>query len=101
MEWGWIVEVQSSRAIDVHVSKLETTGKWRLIVDSSSSKGASTNDFISPPLCSLSHVSMDDVVAYVFERREGALLAKLDIQSAYRNAPVHPGDHHLLGIHWK
>ena len=28
----------------------------------------------------------------------GALMAKLDIQSAYRMIPVHPGDRRLLGM---
>ena len=30
----------------------------------------------------------------------GALLAKLDIQSAYSIIPVHPDDRHLLGMRW-
>ena len=29
---------------------------------------------------------------------KGALLAKLDIQHAYRIVPVHPDDRHLLGM---
>ena len=31
----------------------------------------------------------------------GSTLAKLDIKSAYRNIPVHPGDRHLLGMRWQ
>ena len=30
----------------------------------------------------------------------GALLAKIDIKQAFRNAPVHPQDRHLLGMMW-
>ena len=37
-------------------------GKWRLIVDLSSPKGASVNDGISKELCSLSYVHVDDIV---------------------------------------
>ena len=32
---------------------------------------------------------------------QGALIAKLDIESAYRIVPVHPDDRSLLGIQWK
>ncbi|XP_020898616.1 uncharacterized protein LOC110237372 [Exaiptasia diaphana] len=31
----------------------------------------------------------------------GAMLAKFDIESAYRNVPVHPSDRHLLGMRWR
>ena len=30
----------------------------------------------------------------------GALMAKFDIESCYRNIAVHPLDHHLLGLKW-
>ena len=43
-------------------------------------------------LCSLS---------YRIRGRSGALLAKLDVQSAYRNVPVHPEDQPLLGMEWR
>ena len=32
---------------------------------------------------------------------QGVLLGKMDIRNAYRNVPVHPDDHWLLGISWK
>ena len=107
LESSRLVEVQSPLAEVIHTSKLgvipkkHQPGKWRLIVDLSSPKGASTNDFVSPTLCSLSYASVDDAAAYVYEAGRGTLLAKLDIKSAYRNIPVHPGDRHLLGIQWK
>ena len=31
----------------------------------------------------------------------GSLLAKVDVQSAFRNIPIHPADRHLLGISWR
>ena len=31
---------------------------------------------------------------------KGALMAKFDVESAYRNVPVHPSDRHLLGMKW-
>ena len=107
LEYGRLMKVQPPLASLVHVSKLgvipkkHQPGKWRLIVDLSSPKGASINDFISTEFCSLSYKSVDDAAAYVFEAGRGTLLAKLDIKSAYRNVPVHPSDRHLLGIQWQ
>ena len=31
----------------------------------------------------------------------GALMAKFDIEAAYRNIPVHPSDRFLLGLKWR
>lgn len=28
------------------------------------------------------------------------MLAKMDVESAFRIIPVHPADHHLLGMEW-
>ena len=102
-----LVEVQSHFAGSVHISKLgvipkkHQPGKWRMIVDLSSPSGASVNDFIDPSLCSLKYASVDDAAEFVEKVGRGALLAKLDIKSAYRNIPIHPGDRHLFGIQWR
>jgi hypothetical protein len=29
------------------------------------------------------------------------VLVKVDLKNAYRNIPIHPQDHHLLGITWE
>ena len=44
---------------------------------------------------------MADAARRVVECGQGALLAKLDLKSAYRMVPVHPDDSPLLGITWK
>ena len=31
----------------------------------------------------------------------GSEMAKIDVQQAYRNVPVHPDDRHLLGMEWQ
>ena len=31
----------------------------------------------------------------------GALMAKFDVEAAYRNVPVHPSDRYLLGMKWR
>ena len=73
-------------------------GKWRLIVDLSSPEGASINDGISKELCSLRYVSVEDVIPIIVKLGKDALLAYMDLESAYRIVPVHPEDRHLLGI---
>ena len=47
------------------------------------------------------YVSVDTAVKWVVELGPGAMMAKVDIQHAYRNVPVHPEDRHLLGVRWK
>ena len=77
-----------------------TAGKWRLILDLSWPDGHSVNDGIDPDLCSLSYVSVDDAARAATRLGQGALLAKVDIKSAYRMVPVHPEDRLLLGMSW-
>ena len=43
---------------------------------------------------------MDDAVRRVLELRRGTVLAKFDLQGAYRLVPVHPVDRVLLGMKW-
>ena len=90
----------------VHVSRFGvipkgSSGKWRLIVDMSAPAGASINDSISESASSLSYVSVADAVQNITSRGQGALLAKIDIKSAYRNVPLHPDDRWLMGMSWK
>ena len=90
---------------EVHVSPFgvipkSEPGKWRLIVDLSSPEGVSVNDGIRRDLCSLSYLSIDEVVSWVVQLGRGAMMAKFDLKAAYRNVPVHPDDRHLLGMVW-
>ena len=71
------------------------TGKWRLITDLSFPRGTSVNDGIDPSFCSLSYTTVDDIAAAVTALGAGALLAKVDIESAYRLIPVHPQTAHF------
>ena len=41
------------------------------------------------------------IVHLVSHLGKGALMAKFDVESAYRNVPVHPSDCHLLGVKWR
>ena len=83
------------------IPKSHQPGKWRLIVDLSYPEGASVNDGIDPALCSLSYTSVDWAVKLIVAAGRGSLLAKLDLESAYRMIPVHPDDRPLLGMKWR
>ena len=82
------------------IPKGHNTGKWRLITDLSYPPGRSVNDGIDPELCSLSYVSVDQVAEISARYGKGALLAKIDIESAYRLIPVHPEDCPLQAMEW-
>ena len=77
------------------------TGKWRQIVDMSSPEGHSINDSIPESLCSLSYVGVKAASLRLQRAGKGALMAKVDIRSAYRNVPVHPDDRWLMGMMWE
>lgn len=83
------------------IPKKSNPAKWRLIMDLSSPHGASVNDGIASELCSLSYISVDLVADRVAAMGRGTLLAKMDVQEAYRLVPVHPDDRHLLGLSWR
>ena len=51
-------------------------------------------------LSSLSYIAVDDITAVAAQLGPGALLAKVDIESAYRLIPVHPQDRPLLAVRW-
>ena len=80
--------------------KKSQPGKWRLIVDLSHPDGQSVNGGISSELCSFTYAKVDDVVQRLVELGPGAMMAKIDVKSAYRIVPVHPDDRHLLGMSW-
>ena len=85
------------------IPKGHSTGKWRLITDLSFPPNLSVNDGIDPSLCSLcsrSYISVDQVADIATRYGRGALLAKVDIESAYRLIPVHPQDRPLQAAVW-
>ena len=93
-----IPDVQVSR-IGV-IPKKSKPGKWRLIMDLSFPHGKSVNDGIDADMASLSYIKVEKVATRAAQMGQGSLLAKFDIEEAYRIVPVHPDDKHLLGIVW-
>ena len=78
-------------------------GKWRLITDLSFPYGKSVNDGINPDITitSLTYMRIDDVAQQVIILGRGAMIAKTDIEAAYRLLPIHNDDKHLLGMLWE
>lgn len=60
-------------------------------------KGSLVNDGIDPAFCSVSYASFDAAVAWVRKFAGRVLMAKMDIEAAFRLLPVHPDSFHLLG----
>lgn len=63
-----------------------------MIVDLSSPGGSSVNDGIDPHKFTLHYITVDQVIHMVSRLGRGALMAKFDVEAAYRNIPVHPAD---------
>ncbi len=83
------------------VPKGHNTGKWRLITDLSFPSGLSVNDGIDPQLCSLSYTTVDDIASRITSLGQATLMAKIDVESAYRLLLVHPQDRPLQAIRWE
>ena len=92
---------------NLHISRFRVIpkkyqpGKWRLIFDLSSPVGHSVNDGILKEPFSVQYMKVDDVISGIMSFGRGTLLAKFDVESAYRNIPVHPEDRYLLGMKWQ
>ena len=70
--------------------------KWCLIVDLSSSNNTSVNDGIDKEMCRVSFITIDNILDCILQYSKGTLMAKAEIQQAYRIIPVHPEDRCLL-----
>ncbi|XP_019858872.1 PREDICTED: uncharacterized protein LOC109587091 [Amphimedon queenslandica] len=83
------------------IPKKNKPGCFRMIVDLSSPKGRCVNDGIPSKLCSLHYASVAEAAQRMVQCGRGALMAKIDLKSAYRMVPVRPEDSLLLGIQWE
>ena len=50
---------------------------------------------------SVQYMRVDDVINGIMSFGQGTLLVKSDVESAYRNIPVHLLDRYLLGMKWQ
>ena len=76
-------------------------GSVRLILDLSQPPGQSVNDGIDADMYRLSYTSLTEAFRLIFAAGgTGALLAKVDIKSAFKLIPVRPDQWRLLGFQW-
>ena len=83
------------------IPKKHQPGKWRLILNLSSSDGHSVNDRIRKDPFTVQYTKVDDTIDGIMSLGRGTLLTKFDVKSAYRIIPVHPNDLYLLGMQWQ
>ncbi|XP_021342872.1 uncharacterized protein LOC110443160 isoform X1 [Mizuhopecten yessoensis] len=76
-------------------------GKFRLIHDLSYPEGNSINAGISKEKSKVTYDTIDTVISLVKSFGTGCLLAKTDIEDAFRIIPIHPKDYPLLGFTWE
>lgn len=48
----------------------------------------------------MTYITVDQVAEKAVSLRKGALIAKIDVKSAYRLVPIHPKDRRWLGMKW-
>ena len=63
--------------------------------------GQSINDYISKEEFYLRYASIDDATRMLAALGKGALMAKVDLKSAFRMVPVCRNDWELLGMKWR
>lgn len=73
-------------------------GSFRVIHDLSF-LGCAVNDLIPQDLTSVSYEDFDVVAQLVMRAGQGALIARVNIQSAFHIMPIHPADRHLWVSH--
>ena len=64
----------------------------RAITIPTASKPGSINGGILEGVCSLSYVGVEEAAKGILMFGQDAMVAKVDIHSAYRNIPIHPED---------
>ena len=98
---------QESSVPKAHISRFgvipkhHQPNKWQLIVNLSHPSSGSINAGIPKELCSLKYITVDSAIDHIKSIGHEALLAKIDIKSAFRLLPVNPADRNLLAMKWK
>lgn len=73
-------------------------GEFRLIHHLSYPDQSSINDGIPHELCTVQYQSIHDAILAIQKVGVGALLAKTDLENAYKQVPINPDDFELLGF---
>ena len=76
----------------------KSPGEYRLIHHLSYPEGGSINHHIPQEFCTVQYQSVHTAIEIIKQLGKGALLAKTDIENAYKQIPIHPDDFELLGF---
>lgn len=76
-------------------------GKFRVIHDLSFPKHNSVNSQIPQECATVQYDSIDNVTSLLRQFGKDSLMAKTDIQDAFRIVPINPEDYKLLGFSWQ
>ena len=79
----------------------KSDGKFRMITDLSFPFGESVNDGISKANSTVSYIGLTKAIETILSIGEGCLLAKFDIQRAYRMMALKVDERNLVVIKWK
>ena len=89
------------RVSPIKVAEKKDPGQYRFIHNLSYPYDEdSVNMSIPQDKVTVQYSTVDDAVSHIKAVGRGAYLAKTDIKSAFRIIPVHPSQHHLLGMQW-
>ena len=75
--------------------------KFHLIHNQFLLRNNSINDGTPHEFCAVRYKKFDHVVSLLNQVGRGALIAKCDIESAFRVIPISPSEYHLLGFTWQ
>ena len=89
------------RVSPVGLVEKKEKNEYRLIHHLSFPKYFSVNDFIPLEYSSVQYMHFDEAICMLHDLGKHALLAKTDIQSAFRLLPISPNDFEQLGIKHK
>ena len=76
-------------------------GQFRLIHDLSFPRGDSINSSIDKSFSSVSYQNIETVIGLVQAHGRHCLMAKADIEDAFRLICLNPSEYHLLGLQWQ
>ena len=74
---------------------------WRRIQHLSYPQGDSINTFIDSEFSTVQYTSIDKVLSTISEIRKGALLARMDVKSAFQLLILNPDEFDLFGFKFK
>lgn len=73
-------------------------GEFRVIHHLSYPEGSSINDGISEEHKMVQYQNIDSAIKLIKQHGQGTLLAKTDIEAAFKLVPIHPDSYELMGF---